>query len=433
MILAVRPLLAVAVLLVTAPAFAAAVTYQGTLGKTAVVVELAGSSPVSFRFLNGRYAYLAKGIDIPLDAAKAAPGAIDLSEERPCTGDICHEPADGETAKPPLGAKWHLTANADGSVLTGVWQDAGKSLPIALQRAGTRALPADFDGSPAGLASIVDSFSSGELPLTETTSPYDFIKLHFPLTAGAVTRFGASSFHYATDPRTKFGFPRIDSLGGADPALANQYLERRHWQLSLGALSCAAQRYQGLGWTESSGAEADPLAGYEDERVEVSYLTPTVMSWTESGSIFCGGAHPDNHRDIYNLDARTGKPLDLSLLFEDWVATKFGDTAPADLAAARAKPDDYSWGPDPTLVDFVEAHRSKSGGAAPDDTCGTPELVASNLAIGFVRDDRVRFSLSALPNVIAACNDDLFDLPIAQLKSLLTPEAAAYFPSLQPK
>ena len=37
----------------------------------------------------------------------------------------------------------------------------------------------------------------------------------------------------------------------------------------------------------------------------------------------------------------------------------------------------------------------------------------------------------AMENVIVACASDLYDAPITELKDLLTPEAADYFPALK--
>jgi len=156
------------------------------------------------------------------------------------------------------------------------------------------------------------------------------------------------------------------------------------------------------------------------------------MSWTEGGSEYCGGAHPDNHFIHTNLDLRTGAELDMSKLFKGWVPTSFTDDAPVDLATARAHPTDYQWGPDKKLADFVRAHRDKaSADAANEAECGYDDLVASNLKITFAGNDMVIFTLDDLPTAIFACGYDLYEAPIAQLKELLTPEAAAYFPSLK--
>jgi hypothetical protein len=424
------PLLVVALTLVVAtPAFADAVTYSGTLGTTPIVVELsAGVEAASVPFA-GRYFYPAKGIDIPLDAQKVAPGKVDLAEEKPCTDKICHDANDDTKAAPPLGAKWHLEASGDGSKVTGTWSSGGKSLPVTLTKVGVRPPDSDFDGTAASLADMPLKLVSGETTLTAATSPYDFLKMQGPLTDSATTILGTVSFKYVTDPRTKFRFPRIVDLGGVDSTPANHFLEQRHWMLSTGALSCASEQYQGFGWNSVMTDAVDQLAGYEDEQVNVTYLSPSLMSWTEGGSIFCGGAHPDNHLIHTNLDVKTGKELDISRLFKGWVPTPITDGAPTDLATARSHPDDYQWGPDQTLADFVRAHRDKTSDSAGGDDCGYDDLIGSNLKITFDKHDVV-FTLEDLPYAIFACGYDLYRAPIASLKDLLTPEAAAYFPAL---
>jgi hypothetical protein len=163
----------------------------------------------------------------------------------------------------------------------------------------------------------------------------------------------------------------------------------------------------------------------------VTFLSPQVMSWIDAGSPFCSGAHPGDHVDYYNLDVRTGAPLDLSRIFAGWVPTPIDGSALKDLATARAHPADYQWGPDDKLKHFVIQHLPKDSGDG-DEDCTTPDTIASNLDITFKAGDRVVFAVDRMPFVSNDCDADLFDLPIADLKDLLTPEAADYFPSLKP-
>ena len=158
------------------------------------------------------------------------------------------------------------------------------------------------------------------------------------MTSGATITSGKVAFKYVTDPRTKFRFPRIVELGGVDPAQANHFLEQRHWVLSTGALSCASEQYQSFGWNSVMTDAVDQLAGYEDEQVNVTYLSPSLMSWTEGGSIFCGGAHPDHHLIHTNLDVRTGTEFDMSRLFKGWVPTPVTDGAPTDPTSTSDQP-----------------------------------------------------------------------------------------------
>ena len=61
---------------------AEATTYAGTIGKLPIIVELISADDKGL-FI-GRYAYLSKGIDIPLHGANAGKdGGSQLSEEQP--------------------------------------------------------------------------------------------------------------------------------------------------------------------------------------------------------------------------------------------------------------------------------------------------------------------------------------------------------------
>src|SRR5262249_11503879 len=150
------------------------------------------------------------------------------------------------------------------------------------------------DGTPQALVDLTNQRLWSDAPsITRQATPYEFLKMQAPLTLGAETAWGEAAFRYVIDPRTKFHFPRFARLPGvADVAgaPANRYLEQRHWALNIGALDCKAQQYQGFGWTETYADSAGTLGGYDEQTIEVSYLSPRLMSWTESGSLFCGGA-----------------------------------------------------------------------------------------------------------------------------------------------
>ena len=119
---------------------------------------------------------------------------------------------------------------------------------------------------------------------------------------------------------------------------------------------------------------------------------------------------------------RTGKKLDLSLVFKDWVATALDGKA-ADLADARTHPQDFMWGPDEALADLVKSHL-KDPGVHLRDYCDDENLVDEYLQVGFEGNDRVQFYIGGgLPAVIQSCMDNLYEAPIADLRDYLTPEA----------
>ncbi|MEO7223088.1 MAG: hypothetical protein ABIY37_11500 [Devosia sp.] len=413
-------------------ASAEASIYQGTIGDKRIVVEFSEEPSPGNTEIFGRYFYVDQGADIPLHAIKAQRNRLGLAEEVPCIEDKnnCPNAQDETPSSPPLGAKWDLEVSDDREVLDGEFTVNGRNLAVHLTISGFR----DFDAS-SGLQGF-SNFASGlwyeGTVLVPESSPYDYLKVtSVKLIESGPVEMTGGTFRYVTDPRTKFQFPRIVNLKDGDAATANQYLEQRHWKMSLDALWCVAQQYQGFGWN-GYNYDAGTLGWWDEEGIEVHYLTPSVMSWTEGGSLSCGGAHPYNHYEFYNLDVKTGELLDLSRIFKGWIAKTFDGEIVA-LEDARANPADYQWGPDEDLLAFVNEHRPTNeelGFTGGEDDCPIDELIATNLAIGFKGNDVVHFSMDGLPHVAVACASDLYEAPIGELRELLTPEAVDYFPVL---
>lgn len=423
---------ALALCLAASPAFAEAVTYQGTIGDLPIVVEFSEPPHAGNADIFGRYFYVDKGVDIPLHAAPAARSRFGLVEEVPCSEekDNCASADEDPPRDAPLGVKWQLEVEDDGETLTGEFLAGGRNRDVTLARVGTR----DFDPT-GGLMTLTD-FASGLFwqgtVLTPETSPYDYLKAtSVKLQQGDPVEMTGGTIRYVTDPRTQFQFPRIVSLDDGDPAAMNQRLEQRHWTMNLDALWCVAQQYQGFGWN-GYNYEAGTLGHWDEEQVEVHYLSPSLMNWTEGGSLSCGGAHPYNHYEFYNYDVKTGMPLDISRILKGWVAKDYnGETV--DLEIARANPGDYQWGPDDELLAFVNVHRPPNEDLGYNDEmadCPIDEMIPQYMAIGFKGDDVVLFSMDGIPHVAFGCASDLYEAPITELRDLLTPEAADYFPAL---
>ncbi|MGV3490788.1 MAG: hypothetical protein ACO1OG_05630 [Devosia sp.] len=420
-----------ALCLLTSPALADAVTYQGTIGDLPIVLELSAEPDAGNAALFGRYFYVDKGVDIPLHATPATRSGFGLVEEVPCS-EATNNCAGAQLDPPgpaPTGAKWALETSRDGRTIDGDFAFNGRNLTVKLERVGTR----PFD--PAGGTMALPEFANSlywQGALTPETSPYDYLKVTaIGLIESDPIEMNGATFRYVTDPRTKFQYPRIVDLAGNDIAPGNAWLEQRHWTMTLDALSCVAQQYQGFGWL-GYNYDAGTLGWYDEERVEVDYASPAVLSWTQSGSLSCGGAHPYNHSDIYNLDLGTGTTLDLSRIFTGWVPMDY-DNKPADLETARANPREYQWLPDAQLAGFVKERRitdEELDNADAPDSCPIDELIDSNLAIGFRGDNKVVFALGGLPYVAFACTTELYEASILDLVPLLTSEAENYFPVL---
>ncbi|HEV7252781.1 MAG TPA: hypothetical protein VGN97_06735 [Mesorhizobium sp.] len=425
-------LLTTALLFAAGPALALeAVTYAGTVGGKNVVLELA-VSPEGVPQA-GRFAELAKGFDVPLHAAEGSgalsDGAIRLREEKPCTVELCGNPREGEETKPAFGAEWVLESDGENVVLSGTRRDlaTGETTPVTLDRKGMRDLPDAIPPLEALDPHVVLYSGSPGAALTPENFPYDFLKQDVPLTPGPDTAVGAGKVRMDEDPRTKLAFPIVTALDGMDPGALNEGLAALKLQSALPSFGCLSAVYHGFGWFNEDAQGGD---GYEGggTSVTVDHLSPRLMALTESGSFWCGGAHPSNFSEHSLLDARTGQPVIPETFLRGWQATG-RDGEPVDPATYDNS--DYSLvqGPNEELVAFVRERRRKQFDAEQEESCFYDELVATNLAVT-VKGESLVFTLQDLPHAIAACKEDLLEIPLADARPLLTDEAAAHFPVL---
>lgn len=425
-----------ALLVLTTPGFAAQTfVYKGTLAGKDIVLEITdpADGPVV-----GRYSYIAHGADIPLQSAETtedAYGAFAVTEEAPCAPGLCPVDADYNLSSWPVAATWNVIIGADGFA-SGTWQAKGKSktLDISLEEVGGRQLPEGTEHTPMGLTDSAFAMTyTPEADFSADTDPYDFIKMDVKLTEGPLEELDGSHFHYVTDPRTKFAFPRIvDLVDSSDVAPVNAALAIAHANVNASAFGCLSQAYAGFGGREDMlDMGFGTLAGFDEESLTVTYLSPTLTSWSEGGSTFCGGAYPDNHLYVTNLETKTGAPLAIARVFKDWVAVSnnIDYDKPVDQAEALAAPGDYTWQAGQPLIDYVLANRVK-GDAADEADCGIDDLIASNLGVNFLPGDKVTFDLQGLPHVVFGCGQDLLTVQLADIPELLAPTAAEVFPSL---
>lgn len=175
------------------------------------------------------------------------------------------------------------------------------------------------------------------------------------------------------------------------------------------------------------------LGDYDSEAVNLSYASPRLISWVQSGSLWCTGAHPYNHVDSYTFDIETGKPLDFSKVFSAWVPREWGAALDdvADDKAAAANPDGFYWGPSADLIAYVRDNvPSDIFDAELEAECMSPEAIAEHLDVRFADGNAAVFTLSGFPHVTSVCNGDLFSAPLDEVKQFLGKGAAEYFPGV---
>ncbi|WP_157959663.1 hypothetical protein [Devosia submarina] len=431
-----RLVLPFACVLMAAPACAAeAVTYQGTLGDKPVVVEL---TDLGEEIVAGRFSYLDSGMDIPLASQANSAGAVSLVEEAQCTEQSCVIDDEGNIEQVPVAGVWTLEVDAEGKVsgARSSSKEGGESLSIELMEAGRRTLPEGTEITPLALRDSAWP-ERYQMPygFAPEALPYESAKMAVGLEeVEPVQTLEGSTYRFVVDPRTKLAFPRLVSLAdGTSPDAANAALAQRHAAINAEALDCLAGGYAGFSFGGYSvSMEGGSLGGYDDENIEIAYLSPTVLNWTEAGSTYCGGAHPNNHYDSFIMDVRTGEPLPLGKIFKDWTAiSNINDyEAEIDQAEALQAPQNYLWAAGQPLIDYVVANRTPGSDASFEEECGFDELIQSNLGMRFAPGDKVVFALQGLPHVSFACTSDLLTVELSQIPELLAPDATQYLPGL---
>jgi hypothetical protein len=390
------------------PVLAKAITYTGTLGGQAIVLEL---TEIEDGPMFGRYSDQSSGADIPLRPLRADKDDAVLGEEVACTSALCERPDGNLVLHPPLGAQFSLHFSADRMKLTGTWRasaSAGALVPVDLVRFGQRGYRRDGDFYGAF---VWDIYS--DAAIAPDTSPYDYAKMQVALTEGPLQTKDGATYRNVTDPRTKFGFPRIVSLpGGGDVAPINAALDQRRWAINFVGFQCLSMDYLGGGWMPSPfGPAKASLGGTDTVRVSIDYLSDTVMTIREAGRYWCGGGAPDDYVNTFTYDVRAGRILGPGLIFKDWNAER---KAPTRL-----------------LADWVKAAYSKATDYDADfaDGCLTDDNITDGLKVSFAEGDRAVFWIDGIED--SGCMRAFVTVPLVEIKGLLTDKAAAYFPSLK--
>lgn len=379
--------------------------YQGTLqGAGEVVLELddaAGANGV----VSGRYFYPRSGVDIPLRG----------------TGDVLYEPKP-HPARPPASdkatidaadraASWQGTRDAKG--YHGQWTDTrtGKQRrfdlrPVAhydteqLERDRARARAEQVDLGDVDLKAGIDA----------KRAPYETLKLAgHAKPVGKEIGAGAVAYRMWVDPRTQFAYPRLSRH--PDPQVmrrVNDLLEQRHWRKSLGALECMAFAYTSQ--SEAGGT----LGGFDDENINVTWLSRALMTVTEAGSLDCGGAHPANHFEPYTFDLLRGEYLDWNRVFDAYVPGK---------RSVGREPSAALLG----LVDqVVKAGPPESQADQRPNLEDCADLWPQYLALGAVTPGALSLSVSGVGHASGACLGTHGSVPFKTLQPYLKPGGQAY-------
>ena len=238
--------------------------WQGTLGRQAIVMKRENGH------CGGRYFYRRHRIDITLMGDDKAARCT-MQEMPPRWSDDTPKPE--WRMQPPQGERW-----------LGEWVGIdGKRLPISLTR--VRALPPAKEASLSVLRSDFD--------------PYAYLRLStLALKPARRETVGAYALQWRSQPDS--GIELFDVAAGYTPdarARINRVLHRRMWEWVNAAFECRS----------GNGVEGSDF----NTRTTLRHIDARVVSASLFTSYYCGGAHPDFGDAPVNIDARTGRELDL--------------------------------------------------------------------------------------------------------------------------
>lgn len=272
--------IAVLLLIITSALPAAAAqwegVFKGTIGKAAVIVELnAGYEKSDYKggYREGsRYSYLPKARDINL-ILDAEGDNLRFTETL-----RLHRMFADEADKKITGT-WEIRVDAKGA--TGTWTSpkGDKRLPIRLTRA-RNVTPENENANT--LSSTYNALWLNELKLKD---------------AGLFKTFGAIEVRKLKD--SAFGLEH-PILGAFPDQQRKRALNAKLEEAFRAEISQYRDCKNGVpvDWEDEGGAGPDII-------FEVDYASPTLLSFTATGSVFCGGAHPENYVTPISFDVTT--------------------------------------------------------------------------------------------------------------------------------
>lgn len=279
-----KPALAISLILLATPACAAPWegVFEGTLGKAKILVELnAGPDKTEYKggFQdNSRYSYLPKAFDLKLALEKDG-ATLEFAESTQPGYAIADLPKDD----PARTGHWSIKVSGDAA--TGTWtsQNGKKKQPIALKRL------------PLVAAKDVPKDNS-QLTATYNNRWFETEKI-----SGSTNpkTFGDVTLAFEKDSAFNLDMPVFTAM--PDKAVmerANRMLRDMYRTSLIQNRDCI------------NSLREEPSSPFEPEYgFEISYASPRVLSLLESGSVDCGGAHPNNYAIYTTFDLVTGTKI----------------------------------------------------------------------------------------------------------------------------
>jgi hypothetical protein len=248
-------------------------------------------------------------------------------------------------------------------------------------------------------------------------TPYEYLKLkEHAVPVGEVTGNEAVAYQMWRDPRSKFKYPRLVRHPDTEVSRKiNALLEHKHLQTTHSALECQAILNERPGSVSTSY-----LGGFDGIEASVTYLSTTLMSITEEGGTYCGGAHPNNYWQPRTFDLIRGEYLDWTRLFRAFDKNEYGSRKPLQemlkFIASLNKSGRY----------FTARKYDKRRGWDVENYEGDASDM-DYLTLYFVEPGKLNLALSGFGHCCSVSNGPYYSVPFSALKKpFLKPEAAKY-------
>jgi hypothetical protein len=253
--------------------------YQGTIGTAKILVLLSHADGLGE---DSRYSYAGKPYDLGLTLEKEGE-ELRFVESRKLGAESDDLKGRGKAL---ISGRW--TLRQAGENLSGTWQDAAsqKTLPIVLALVSKP--QNDKQKSAIGLTYHLQWVRDVRFSVSRDHKAFGTIR------TGMVR-----------DSVFNLAFPRLLAHpDGERMSKVNALLEVEHRLAVAYARQC--QEYRPRQRPDEIKVGNAPDA---ENVFVVTYATPTLLSMTESGSIYCGGAHPNNYTRSMNYDLTTAERL----------------------------------------------------------------------------------------------------------------------------
>jgi hypothetical protein len=252
--------------------------YTGTLGKAKVLVELRLDPEHTAYKSDGRevsrYSYMPKARDIHL-MLESEGKSLRFAE----TGLMAYEYAEAKGDDRKITGYWDVTLGPKGLVGSWTSPDGKKKLPIML-----KSFYVDTNSGDA-LGAIYDR---------------EWLKTVSFKDSGSFKTFGNIEVRKLKDSAFGIEFPifaKFPDKGRMKDI--NATLERDYRR--------EVAMYRACKNDVSASMSAEPSADGPEISYDVTFANAHVLSFNQSGSLFCGGAHPNNFVTpiTYDLDSKT--------------------------------------------------------------------------------------------------------------------------------